>query len=328
MAVSDTVASLGQLGMGGLQLLMLRYGRDAEREADELGYKYAINTGYDVRAMPGVFATLKRVGEAAGAQKIPSWLSTHPEPDERMERINQKISQDNPPTGKIERENFLALTNNIVYGPDPRNGFFEGDTFKHPQMKFQLQIPAGWKKQNLAQAVVAQSADGKGGFQLTLAKEGSPSEALQKFSGNQAITNLEKLDLPFAVPGTAAKFVAKTEEGQAQGIVAFVTHGGKTFQMLGLGAPATFSALEPAIRATQASFAPLNDPAALQVQPARVKLVTVPQTMTFAEFARSYSNLPADRLAILNQVEAGTRLEAGAKMKVVEGKVRSDGSGS
>ncbi len=325
MAVSDTVAGLGELGMGGLQLLFLRYGRDAEREADDLGYRYSVNTGYDVRAMPAVFATLKRVSEASGGDRLPSWMASHPSPDERIERINKQLATTAPPPGKVERDRFLAVTNGLVYGPDPRQGYFEGQTFKHPQMRFQIAVPPGWKKQNMAQALVAQSADGKGQFQLTMAK-GSPSDALQQFQGNKAVTNLERIDMPMNVPGTAARFVATTEGGPANGLIAFVAHEGKTFQMLGLGEAATFAAHEPAVRASQSSFAPLTDAAAMNVQPARVKLITVPSAMTLGDLAKSHTNLPAERLAILNQLEVSSRLEAGQKIKVIEGQVKAEGS--
>jgi predicted Zn-dependent protease len=117
------------------------------------------------------------------------------------------------------------------------------------------------------------------------------------------------------------RFAAKTEEGEARGLVAFVGHQGKTIQMLGLGSVENFAALEPAIRAAQSSFGPLTDQAALTAQPARIKVVNAPQAMTFADFARSHPALPADKLAILNQVETSSRIEAGQKMKVVEGKV-------
>ena len=327
MAVSKTVAGLGQLGMGGLNLLFLSYGRDAEREADDLGFRYTVATGFEVRSMPGVFAVLKRVSESGSGDRLPDWLSTHPSPDERIERITQEIAEKNPPAGKTEVESFLAVTDGLVYGIDPRHGYFEGDTFLHPEMKFQLKTPPGWKKQNLAQAVVAQSPDGKGGFQMTLAKGATPAEALQQFtSGNQAVSNVEKVDLALAEPGNAARFAAKTDDGEVRGLVAFVAHQGKTIQLLGLAPAESFAALEPAIRATQSSFGPLTDPAALAVQPAHIKLVTVPRAMSFAEFAASYPALPADKLAIVNQLQTASKLSAGQKLKVIEGKVRSDGT--
>ena len=72
--------------------------------------------------MPGVFATLKRVSEASGGDRLPDWLSSHPSPDERIERINKMIAEKNPPPGKVERDAYLAITDGMVYGADPRAG--------------------------------------------------------------------------------------------------------------------------------------------------------------------------------------------------------------
>jgi predicted Zn-dependent protease len=72
---------LSQLGMGiggilwpslrslepvaglGLDLLFMRHGRDAEREADTLAFRYAGREHYDLREMRDVFAALQRIGE-------------------------------------------------------------------------------------------------------------------------------------------------------------------------------------------------------------------------------------------------------------------------
>ncbi|HEY0712139.1 MAG TPA: M48 family metallopeptidase, partial [Polyangia bacterium] len=229
-AVSDTVAALGQLGGAGMQLLMLRYGRNDERQSDDLGYKYSINLGYEVREMPGVFMTLKRVGEASGGQTLPSWMSSHPAPDERVERISKRIEAENPAKGKTNKDEFLAIINNMVYGPDPRHGYFEGAAFKQPEMKFQVTMPAGWKKQNMAAAVVAQAADGKAGLQLTLAKAASPAEAMQKFTATEGVANVTPVQVQLQVPGNVAQFTAKTEQAEVGGLVAFLSHEGKTFQ--------------------------------------------------------------------------------------------------
>jgi predicted Zn-dependent protease len=317
--------TLGQLGTAGLGLLFLKYGRDAERQADELGFKYTVETGYEVREMPQVFATLKRVGEAAGAERLPSWMSTHPEPDERIARIEKEIAEQNPPQGKKDRDPYLALTDGLVYGSNPRQGFFDNGVFKHPDLKFQFKPPAGWKAANLSQAVVAEAPGGNAGLQLTLTKE-PPAQALEKFATNQAVSGVERVQVPMhGLDASAARFVAKTQQGQVGGLVTFVAYQGKTFQILGLAPTDAFATVEPALKEAMASFGPLTDNAALAVQPARLKVVTVPSAMTFAEFASRHlaPGMTVEKLAIANQVEPGTRLAPGQKVKIVEGTVRS-----
>jgi predicted Zn-dependent protease len=324
MAVSSTVRSLGQLGLVGLNLLFLKYGRDAEREADDLGFRYTIAAGYDARAMPDVFTTLKRVSEASGAEALPSWLSTHPAPEERVVRIQKLIAEKNPPPGKVDHDEYLALLDGMVYGADPRQGFFEQGAFKHPGLKFQLAVPAGWKAQNLAQALVAQAPDGTAGFQLTIAPALTPQQALEGFTAQEGVMGATAVDLPVGgLAARSARFQAQTESGEVGGVVTFVAHGGKVFQLLGLAPVNQIAGAEPALRGIVGSFRPLVDPAALAVAPARIKIVAVPSAMTFAAFAASQPrSLPPDRLALLNQMTAETRLSAGQRVKVVVGSVR------
>ncbi len=324
MVFSETMRSVGQLGMAGLQLLFLKYGRDAEREADELGYRYSLANKFDVRSMPEVFNTLKRVGEASGQSRLPSWMATHPSPDERIARINAFIAERNPPPGTVDREKFLAVTDGMVFGPNPRQGYFEGNTFKHPELRFQIAVPSGWKAQNLAQAVVAESPEGNAGYQLSAGKEVAPAQALEQFTAQEGITAVERVDAKVAgAPTAAARFAAQTQGGKVQGLVSFFTHQGRTFQILGMGAPEAYAASEATLRQVVESFAPLTDPAALAVRPARLKVVTVDRASTLAEFAARYpSGLSPERISIINQLEPGSRLEPGQKIKVIEGTVR------
>jgi predicted Zn-dependent protease len=64
--LSSDIAKFGQLASAGLSLLFLKYGRDAEYEADRAGFRYALDQSYDVREMPKVFQTLDRIGEVSG----------------------------------------------------------------------------------------------------------------------------------------------------------------------------------------------------------------------------------------------------------------------
>jgi len=71
------------LASQGLGLLFLKYGRDDERQADDLGLRYLVHAGYDPRPMGDVFDTLERVSASEGGGKVPTWLSTHPAPGDR-----------------------------------------------------------------------------------------------------------------------------------------------------------------------------------------------------------------------------------------------------
>ena len=81
----------------------------------------------------------------------------------------------------------MQRVSGLVYGADPRNGFFQGNTFYHPDLRFQISLPSGWQGQNLSQAVIAVSPQQDGVIQLTLAQGNSPEAAARAFLSQQGI---------------------------------------------------------------------------------------------------------------------------------------------
>jgi predicted Zn-dependent protease len=74
-------------------LINLKYGRDDEIEADKLGVRFMSETSYDPRAMIEVMNILK---EAGGGGRQPEFFSSHPNPDNRIQRIQQAIKEQFP----------------------------------------------------------------------------------------------------------------------------------------------------------------------------------------------------------------------------------------
>jgi predicted Zn-dependent protease len=69
--LSPQVAKLAGIASQGLQLLFLKYGRDAETQADKAGFRYALNQNYDVREMGNMFEILERMSQVSGGGKLP-----------------------------------------------------------------------------------------------------------------------------------------------------------------------------------------------------------------------------------------------------------------
>src|SRR3954470_16035007 len=141
--VSSDIARFGQLASAGLSVLFLKYSRDAENQADQAGFRYALNQNYDVREMSKVFETLDRLSQSSGGGKLPEWLATHPSPGNRIEHIEKMLDtvKADPSKGQVNRDQFLQRVQGITYGEDPRQGYFEGSQFYHPQMRFQMHFP-------------------------------------------------------------------------------------------------------------------------------------------------------------------------------------------
>ena len=82
----DMGAVAQQIGQGTL----LKNGREDELESDELGVYFMIESGYNPEEMIGVMKILK---EAAGPNRIPEFQSTHPDPENRIEKIREAITK-------------------------------------------------------------------------------------------------------------------------------------------------------------------------------------------------------------------------------------------
>ncbi|WP_425657262.1 M48 family metalloprotease [Tenacibaculum ascidiaceicola] len=81
-------ADLGQLTNNIGQQTLLKNGRGDELESDELGVKLMIDAGYNPENLIGVMEILKA---AAGPNRIPEFQSTHPDPENRIEKIKEAI---------------------------------------------------------------------------------------------------------------------------------------------------------------------------------------------------------------------------------------------
>ena len=71
----------------GLSTYFLKYSRDYERQADLLGAQIMARAGYDPRDLANMFRTIER---ESGARGGPEWLSSHPNPGDRYERITKE----------------------------------------------------------------------------------------------------------------------------------------------------------------------------------------------------------------------------------------------
>lgn len=91
MATAGSVgADMGGLVSGIGQQTLLKNGRGDELESDELGVKFMIDAGYDPRELIGVMEILK---QAAGPNRVPEFQSTHPDPENRIEKIQEAIEK-------------------------------------------------------------------------------------------------------------------------------------------------------------------------------------------------------------------------------------------
>ena len=150
----------GQLSGQALGVLFLKYGRDDELQADQLGARYESTVGWDPAGVPSFLATLGRLDEAAGDRRgVPNWMSTHPEPLSRVRDIQMTVTQLKAAGAGVStnRDAWLQRVDGMLYGDNPEQGLARGSAFLHPVLRFRIDFPDQWEIANSPQEVVAKA---------------------------------------------------------------------------------------------------------------------------------------------------------------------------
>ncbi|MBG8555559.1 M48 family metalloprotease [Hymenobacter guriensis] len=333
MIASPKLAQFGDQAMQGMQLLFLKFGRDDESQSDELGVQYSSKIGYDASQMADFFQTLEREQAKSGADPIPDFLSTHPNPADRYNRVHQladqwKASNGNPTNLQVNRDQYLRMIDGIVYGDDPKQGFVENNVFYHPELKFRFPVPAGWKHQNTPQQFQMADPGGKGMQMLMMAPGNTLEEAAQVLAKQLSLqpTDSKKTTINnFPALAFVADQVQQDQQTgqQVAGVrtLTYLIQDGKTiFALIGVAAPADFDGFAPQFTSVAQGFQRLTDSEKLNRQPERVRIKKLTLRSNLETALRRY-NVPEKRLeemAILNGMQLNEQVNAGSLIKVVE----------
>lgn len=323
MILVPELQRFGQLASKGLALMFLQFSREDENQADELGVRYMSRESYDAREMVGVMSMLDNVSKAGGGGRVPEWLSTHPDPGNRKSHIQQRVDMmdKNFENSKINRETYLDRVDGLVYGQNPREGYFKGSTFCQPDLKFRFDFPQGWETVNMKQAVIGSSPNQGAIVQITLTDEKLPDVAADKFLAQEGIIvekrwagKINKL------PEASGIFSANTNQGVLRGQATFIDFDARVYQVLGYSTQADWPTYEPEITRSIKSFNRLTDPDALSVQPMRLKIITLEENSTLDDLSAKYqSPVSIDTLALINNVNSDDQFMKGQKLKMVVG---------
>ena len=310
----------GILGQS-LGLLFLKFGRDDEKESDGLGFRYMTRVDYDPEGAVSMFETLRRQRESTGNDPIPEWASTHPDPGNRVEHAASRIDSAGIVGGTVGRARYMSHIDGMVYGMNPRQGFFRGHIFLHPDLAFRVDFPEGWRLQNLPRAVMALSPDEDAVVQLTISDESSPDVAANIFFAQDGVQRTgyasRQVNGLLAVVGS---FTARVSNAALAGQVMFIQHGGITYEMIGYSTDERARRYQNEFASTLNSFRRLRDRKALGVQPKQIEIVTLKNGMTIERFSQRYpSTVPLDELLLINGLEPNAVMTAGTRVKRVVG---------
>jgi predicted Zn-dependent protease len=307
------------LGSMAAQLIFLRYSREDELEADKLGVEYSSEAGYDPREVTGLFETLHRIQEKEG-QGMPSFLATHPDPGDRIQRIRELTARMPRNRQPLADSRYLNANEGLVLGEDPRQGFVERNVFYHPALRFRFPVPRGFKVINQPAQVVMVEGQNRAVLGFNSAGENSLEAAVSSFLKQPGLRVIERGSMRSnGLPAYAAVADAQTQNGQIVRIMAyFVDYRGTVYHFVGYTSPQLFGNFQNLFLQTMQGFSAVQDARILNRQPVRIALETVRRPASFREMIQRSLPEPftPEDIAIMNQVELSQRIDPGRILKL------------
>lgn len=318
----------GQAAEAGLGLLFLRFGRDDELEADRLGAGYAAENGWDPHGVVTLLETLSRIGEGTDRKGVPNWMSTHPMPEDRVARVQetvQTLTTSSASTLRVDRAAYLQQIDGVVYGDNPAEGVIRGNTFLHPELRFELHFPDRWPIQNAPTQVVARAPEGNAVVFLQLVQQPQGSTMQQVAAADLGQSGLRLVNGGATRINGLDAYVG-TFRGQMEGVgdaglrIAWILHDRRVYRLAGLAPAQVFAQVEPAFSTAVQSFRPLASSEARDIRPNVIALYTVRNGDTWQAIANGPGRdiVPPETLAVMNGVSVAEQPRAGDRIKIVE----------
>ncbi len=317
---AQTVGQLGQVAGAGY---IASYGRDQERQSDEVGQKLAAESGWDPAGMPAFLATLERVSVLrTGQTRRPSFMDSHPVTAERVRDTDaraRELPRAAPAPIARNRAEFLARIEGIVVGTDPAEGVFQGQRFLHPDLDFVVDFPRGWQVQNGKSAVAAGSPEGDAVLVLQLqGPSGDPRRAAADFAQQSGIQLAEgQSGSVGGWPAYRSTSVARTRQGSVALDLTWIAHPAATFRLMGQTGASRAEAYERVFLETARSFRGLTRSERRSIRERRLRVVTARRGESLAALSRRTGNVwSVDETAVANGLDTSARLGRGDRIKI------------
>ncbi len=313
---------------------ILSYGRDQELQADKLGADYLARTNQDPNSMTNVLRVLKsnetfRDDEARATgrqpQRMPTYLSTHPSNDQRLQAIAQIASQYTGTYGDTGHNRYLQKINGMTFGDSRAQGLVRGRNFYHEPLGLTLQAPQGWQFHNETQQLLIVSADEEAAVAMQAVNtRGDQSAALNQLAAQLKVENIrtERLN----INGLPATSFTGTSQGNT--IEAFaVTLKGNDFVLRPLAKSAQGrERYRREMRGIIESFRLMNANDAAAARPYTLRTVAMPRAVAGSAFhtlaqeaVRTADVANAEgQLRLLNQAYPQGEIAAGMLVKTIQ----------
>lgn len=319
---------LSQMSQQRAKLQTLSFSRDQEYQADTLGLRYLIGSGYDPAGGAGILAALTRNSalqtriQGRDNRQTPEWASTHPLSINRAQRAAAEAARTGRVgTGVRNRDMFLSQIEGLYVDDDPEQGVIEGRTFTHPDLRIFFAVPVGYLMQNGTRAVTIAGSAGKaqfGGGRYNGTLDSYIHAVIRELAGNRPLpVPPPQRTVINGIPAALTVTRANTRSGVLDvSVVAYQWAPGTVYHFVMLTPGG--SGMGPFVPMVH-SIRKITPAEAAAIRPRVIDVVTVAQGDTVQSLANrmAYRDFKLDRFLSLNGLAPGARLVPGQKVKLV-----------
>ncbi|MGQ0662274.1 MAG: M48 family metalloprotease [Pseudomonadota bacterium] len=320
----------GQVGQTVAELALAGYSREQEFEADTLGVRYLARGHYDTGAMSAFLAKLEAnsalEAELAGRLDAGRFdiMQSHPRTAERVREAIQAGRGQAPAEPRVGDDDYLSAIDGLYWGGDPAIGFVRDRTFVHPALRFQFEVPPGFRLVNGERRVVAR---GPAGARIVFDRDageraanlGMVSYLQGVWARDAGLAGVERLDLNGFEAATGATRAA-TRDGSSELRLIAIRFDPRTVYRFMFVTPVNRSGeFNLAFRRTTYSFRALSEREAATLKPLRIRVVRFGSGDTSESLARrmAVDTVPLRRFETLNGLAPGERPRPGQRVKII-----------
>jgi predicted Zn-dependent protease len=313
--------------------LVRGYGREMELEADELGAKYLLKSGYDPQAMAEVIGVLKdhenfsRLKAKETGEKYQGYhglFSTHPRNDQRLQNVISEVgSLPANQTIHTEEDNaeFRQHIDFLKYSDESLVSAIVGSRYYHRSLDFTVAFPTGWQIKKRSSVIQAIGPNDRAAIQLQVKKgdkDLTPKQYTERKLGVIDLTETEQLKIGELEAYTG---VLPARNNQPDKRMAVIYHRGRAFVFIAKANNAALASFYDSLFVSSiTSFRPLNDDDKTLALSRKIRYLQLDTLLSFEQLA-SYSPLkkyPEEQLRLLNGHYPNGEPKEGEWIKIVE----------
>jgi predicted Zn-dependent protease len=319
--LGQAIGQAGQtLGAG----LVASYGRDQERQADDIGQKMAAESGYDPRGITVFLRTLGREDKlrSKGKERMPSFLDSHPATEERVQNTAKRAAElrrGTEPALFASRAEYLQQIEGIRVGPDPDGGLFvEQNLFVHKGLDIAVQFPEGWQTVNQPDLVGGASPNGDALVLLEAGGRGNPRDAARSFFEQNRLSAIDSGSLEVGgFPAYRAVAEVQNQQGTIVAEFTWVAHPEQLFRFTATAPAQRYRDVASRLRSTVRSFHRPSSRERSLVRGKRLAIVRARGGESLRQLSeRSNNAWTLEETALANNLVADDRLEGGFPIKI------------